>query len=140
MVWQKILGGWLLAVGTVLLANVEMPLILAAPIIILFLASGFGLLYWVYQVEEDLNAPLGYKLGKIYTKIKKMDPDKTYKNLHHLDKVAHVARDEHKGLFSLPLGYIGDPEVRKLWIRTIEADMKILDEQIEKQIKKDNSN
>ena len=139
MVWQKILGGYLLAVGTVLLANIEMPLIVAVPIIVLFLASGFGLLYWVYQVEEDLKAPLGYKLGKIYTKIKKMDPDKTYKNLHHLDKVAHVARDEHNGFFSLPVGYIGDPEVRKLWIRTIEADIKMRDEHVEKQIKKDNS-
>lgn len=79
---------------------------------------------------------LGYKLGKIYTKIKKMDPDKTYKNLHHLDNVAHVARDEHNGFFSLPLGCIGDPEVRKLWIRTIEADIKVRDKHIEKQIKK----
>ena len=139
MVWQKILGGWLLAVGTVLLANIEMPLIVAVPVIVLFLASGFGLLYWVYQVEEDLKAPLGYKLGKIYTKIKKMEPDKTYKNLQHLDKLAHVARDEHNGFFPLPLGYIGDPEVRKLWIQTIEHDIKMRDKHIEKQIKKENS-
>lgn len=139
MVWQKILGGWLLAVGTVLLANIEMPLIVAVPIIILFLASGFGLLYWVYQAEEDLKAPLGYKLGKIYRKIKKMDPDKTYKNLHHLDKLAHVARDEDNSFFSLPLGYIGDPEVRKLWIQLIESDMEKHKEQVEKQFKKNKS-
>lgn len=131
MIWQKIVGGWLLALGTVLIPTLPVPWPVTCSIILIALILGFFLVFRVTQMDDDLKAPLAVKFGKIYEKIKSMDPEKTYTMQYSLNRLAVSAkeeRDKESFFRELPWGDMGDPEIRNEWLRIIERDMKLSEE------------
>ena len=126
MVWQKIVGGWFLALGTVLIPTLPIPWPVACSIILITLTLGFCLVFRVTQMDDDQKAPLALKFGRIYEKIKKMDPEKTYTRQHRLNRLAVQAKEERdrEVVFNnLPMGDLGDPKIRNEWLRIIEDSL-----------------
>ena len=130
MVWQKIVGGWFLALGTILIPTLPIPWPVACAIILIALTLGFYLVFRVTQMDDDQKVPLAVKFWRIYEKIKKMDPEKTYTRQYRLNRLAVQAKEERDRevlISDLPAGDLGDPKIRNQWLRIFEksqADQK----------------